>query len=169
MIEQEKRGKRFKVELRYPYPSAQMIAEGGCEGKCEACEGKMVCWKNYFEEQEKHEKAIEEITKRKLKIIDYYGQHKQEIDKMREDIMSSGCSYTALPFMCCIYARIAGYRKEEEVRKEMEAKLKRLLLVLCNRRHNYYQSIDSYCVSEKVVKLDDIKEQFKEFGVEVEE
>lgn len=58
-------------------------------------------------------------------------------------------------------------RKEDEVQKETELKLKRLLLVLCNRQHNYYPSIDSYCVSEKVVKLDDIKEQFKKLGVEV--
>lgn len=61
------------------------------------------------------------------------------------------------------------YRKANEVRKETELRLKRLLLVLCNRQHNYYPSIDSYFVSEKVVKLDDIKEQFKKFGVEVEE
>ena len=109
-------------------------------------------------EKEKREKAIEEMTT----VLD-------EVDCRDHNICvehrNTSCN------RCCA-ERLSDYvlRKEEEVRKETEAKLKRLLLVLFNRKHNYYQSIDYYCVSEEVVKLDDIKDQFKKvFSVEVDE
>lgn len=46
----------------YPNPSAQMIAEGNCQGRCETCEGKKICWKDDFlSEKENYEKIIEEM------------------------------------------------------------------------------------------------------------
>ena len=54
-------------QLRYPYPSPQMMAEGSCEGKCKTCEGKEICWKTHFsmgqENREKEGRKIWEIIK----------------------------------------------------------------------------------------------------------
>ena len=110
-------------------------------------------------EQEKREKAIEEMAKRKLKISAYYGQHKQEIDKMWEDTMSAGCLSTALPFMVCIYSRMADYRKEEEVRKETAIE------ILQEIASDFYSIGDGYFELTK----HDIQELMQKFGVEVEE
>lgn len=56
-------------------------------------------------EEEKREKAI-------------YVKYRDEINQMYDDIMNSGCPIFADNFKVCHYVRDAGYRKEEEVRKE---------------------------------------------------
>lgn len=133
-------------------------------------------------EQEKHEKEIWEMAKRNLGISAYYGQHKQEIDKMWEDTMSAGCLSTALPFMVCLYSRIAGYRKEEEVQKETAKKiLFRVKLFLDEQtktvkhlsRIKSSAAIPQSCVEcyegSQDNRLDELSRIAKDFGVEVEE
>lgn len=59
-----------------------------------------------------------------------------------------------------------GYRKADEVRKETA---KEFIDFANNMCHNYYPSIDNYCVSQKAVPLKDIRKFAREYGVEVEE
>ena len=56
-------------------------------------------------EQEKREKAI-------------YAQYIDEINQMYDDIVNNGCPISTDNFKVCHYVRDAGYRKEEEVKKE---------------------------------------------------
>ena len=84
----------------YPNPSAQMIAEGGCEGKCETCEGKKICWKAASRvEQEKRERAI------KVAMLELRTRCSMFSDKI--DIGEAAAAFIN-----------AGYRKAEEVKME---------------------------------------------------
>ena len=117
-------------------------------------------------EQEKREKAIEEIIQNIINNIEYCGQHKQEIDKMYEDIKREDCLSTALPYMFCIYSSKAGYRKEEEVRKET---LQKLFKAVKENVFDYGKNV----VEEGIlfaIDIDTLAEIIAEkFGVEVEE
>lgn len=130
----------------YPNPSAQMIAEGGCDGKCETCEGKEICWKDtFFAEKEKRDKALAE---------------------MKKDIGKNFKIDFPLIGTFCEIAINEGYRKADDVQKET---LQKLFIAIKESG----QLIDySEFVGEGpfwAIDLDDLQEIIKQqFGVEVD-
>lgn len=54
----------------------------------------------------------------------------------------------------------------EEVRKETA---REILQTLYRQTHNYYPSIDSYCVSRKVILVKDLEDACKKYGVNLED
>ena len=56
--------------------------------------------------------------------------------------------------------------EREEVRKETA---REILKTLYKKTHNYYPSIDSYCVSKKVILVKDLEEACREYGIDLED
>lgn len=54
----------------------------------------------------------------------------------------------------------------EEVKKETA---REILKTLYEKTHNYYPSIDSYCVSKKVILVKDLEEACREYGIDLED
>lgn len=55
-----------------------------------------------------------------------------------------------------------GYCKQSDTVREFVERLYK-------QTHNYYPSIDHYCLSKRVILVKDLEELAKEYGVEVEE
>lgn len=55
-----------------------------------------------------------------------------------------------------------GYRKQSDTAREIVERLYK-------QTHNYYPSIDHYCLSKRVILVKDLEELAAEYGVEVEE
>lgn len=55
-----------------------------------------------------------------------------------------------------------GYRKQSDTVREFVERLYK-------QTHNYYPSINHYCLSKRVILVKDLEELAKEYGVEAEE
>lgn len=58
---------------------------------------------------------------------------------------------------------------EKVAEKAAKQTASEILKTLYKKTHNYYPSIDSYCVSKKVILVKDLEEACREYGVDLED
>lgn len=101
-------------------------------------------------------------------------EYKAEIEQLKTDFITLECNYDK------IYDEHKGLKIENENLKTLNNKLREcidylkaeikhtkidMLNELKKKTHNYYPSIDSYCISQHVVLVRDIDELIKEVDV----
>lgn len=65
------------------------------------------------------------------------------------------------------YGDVKAWKRRAE-KAERDA-AREILQYLYKNTHNYYPSIDSYCLSRKVILVKDLEDICRKYGVEVEE
>lgn len=58
---------------------------------------------------------------------------------------------------------------EKVAEKAAKQTAREILKTLYEKTHNYYPSIDSYCVSKKVILVKDLEDACKEYGIDLED